>query len=363
MDKKIIVAIIAIIAVVAVVACYISFNNSNSTTGTVQITDMLNRNVQVPAHINKVLATSPPLTNMVYMLAPDKLAGWNSNLTSEAKQYTPEKYQNLPVVGGWYSTFQGNPETFLSLNPDVILDDFSVMGNSSPSIDDMQKKMGSVPVVATKSSTNVTNYTSSIQFMGKVLGAQQQADKMVSFYNKVMNQVNGTASAIPEDQKVKVYYAEGAAGLQTDPKGSQHSQLIELCGGINVAQVPLKQGNGMSSVSMEQVLQWNPDIIITNNAQFYNSVTTNSSNSSSWNDVNAVKNHKVYLAPTAPLGWFDRPPGVNTIIGIPWTAKVLYPDKFKDIDMNSLTKEFYSDFYHVTLTDNDVKNIMSNQTI
>jgi iron complex transport system substrate-binding protein len=139
-----------------------------------------------------------------------------------------------------------------------------------------------------------------------------------------------------------------------------HGQLIDLCGGINVATVPanLKSG-GMTQVSLEQVLKWNPEVIITENAQFYNSVYSNSS----WQDVPAVKSHRVYLAPNAPFSWFDHPPAVNTIIGIPWTAKVLYPDKFKSMNMTNLTKEFYSDFYHVNLTDSDVKNILNNQTL
>lgn len=358
-NKKILIAVIAIVAVVAVVAGYMSYSGSNSLNGTTQITDMAGRTVQVPAHINKVLATSPPSTSLVYMIAPDKLGGWNSNLTDEQKKYTPEQYQNLPVVGGWYSTFQGNPENFLSQNPDVIIFDKANLKNGTPSIDNMQQMMGSIPVVAMESSINATNYTPSIQFMGKLLGAEGNSNKLIAFYDKVLKTVNDTVSTIPQDQKVRVYYAEGSAGLQTDPDGSPHSQLINICGGINVADVPLKQGNGLSDVNMEQVLQWNPDLIITNNPQFFKNVYTNSS----WQNVKAVQDKKVYLAPTAPQGWFDRPPGVNTIIGIPWTAKVLYPDKFASFDMTSLTKEFYQDFYHVTLTDDDVKVIMSNQTI
>nr|WP_319373479.1 ABC transporter substrate-binding protein [uncultured Methanobacterium sp.] len=358
-NKKILIAAIVIVAVVAVVAGYLSYSGNNVLNGTTQITDMAGRTVQIPTQINTVLATSPPSTNLVYMLAPDKLGGWNSNLTAEQKKYTPEKYQNLSVVGGWYSTFQGNPENFLTQKPDVVIFDKANLGNGTPSIDNMQQMMGSIPVVAMQSSINATNYAPSIQFMGKLLGAESSSNKLIAFYDKSLKTVNNTVSTIPQDQKVRVYYAEGAAGLQTDPEGSPHSQLISICGGVNVANVPIKEGNGMSNVNLEQVLQWNPDLIITNNPQFFKNIYTNSS----WQNVKAVQDKKVYLAPTAPQGWFDRPPGVNTIIGIPWTAKVLYPDKFTSFNMTSLTKEFYQDFYHVTLTDDDVKVIMNNQTI
>ncbi len=352
--------IIVVIAIIAIVGGYATYTyNPGSSNGTVKITDMADRTVYVPAEITKVLSTSPPSTNTIYMIAPDKLGGWNSNLTNEQKKYIPSKYQELPVIGGWYSTFQGNPENFISQNPSVILYDRANLGNSSVDIDNLQQMMGSIPVVEIENSLNATNYTGAIQFTGKLLGETEKANELVDFYENVLTPVNTTVSTIPQDQKVRVYYAEGAAGLQTDPSGSPHSQLIDICGGINVAQVPLKGGNGMSEVNMEQVLQWNPDIIITNNPQFYSKVYTNSS----WQDVKAVKDKKVYLAPTTPLGWFDRPPGANVIIGIPWTAKVLYPDKFKNLNMTQLTKEFYSAFYHVNLTDEDVKYIMGNQTL
>ena len=358
MDKKIMAVLIAVIVVVVALVAYSSYNSSIPGTGNTTITDMTGRAVHVPGEINKVLAVSPPSAELVYMLAPDKLGGWNFNLTSQEKKYMPSQYQNLPVIGGWFSTYQGNPETFIAQKPDVILDDVNVMGNSSPTLDTMQKKMGSISVVGLNSSTNITNYGPSIKFVGKLLGAEDQANKLTNFYDNMTKTVNSTVSNISDSDKVTVYYAEGTAGLQTDPNGSAHSQLITFCGGTNVANVALKQGNGMSSVSMEQVLAWNPEVIITNNAQFYGSVYSNSS----WQDVKAVQDKRVYLAPTAPEGWFDRPPGVNTIIGIPWTAKVLYPDKFQNLNMDSLTKEFYSDFYHVNLTDSDVKDILSNET-
>jgi iron complex transport system substrate-binding protein len=357
MDKKIVAALIVIVALITVIATY-SYSSSIPGTGNTTITDMTGRSVHVPGEINKVLTVSPPTTNLVYMLAPDKLGGWNFNLTDNEKEYMPSKYQSLPIIGGWFSTYQGNPETFIAQSPDVILDDVNVMGNSSPTLDTMQNKMGSISVVGLNSSTNVTNYAPSIKFVGKLLGVEDQANKLINFYDNMTTTVNSTVSNISEGDKVTVYYAEGTSGLQTDPNGSAHSQLITFCGGINVANVALKQGNGMSDVSMEQVLVWNPEVIITNNPQFYSSVYSNSS----WQDVTAVQNKRVYLAPTVPEGWFDRPPGVNTIIGIPWTAKVLYPDKFQNLNMTSLTEEFYSEFYHVNLTDSDVKNILSNET-
>lgn len=116
---------------------------------------------------------------------------------------------------------------------------------------------------------------------------------------------------------------------------------------------------GGIGVSMELILQWNPDIIITSDIPFYNSVYTNSK----WQTINAVKNKEIYLVPQSPYNWFEGPPGANTILGIPWTAKVLYPDKFKDLNLKVLTKEFYSKYYHYDLTDLQVDNILNSSEL
>ena len=82
-----------------------SSNIQNSSTvedsNTVQITDMLGRQLTVPSEISSVVATSPPSTILVYMLAPEKLTGWNfkNNFT---QPFMAENYSNLPVIGGWF---------------------------------------------------------------------------------------------------------------------------------------------------------------------------------------------------------------------------------------------------------------------
>jgi iron complex transport system substrate-binding protein len=140
----------------------------------------------------------------------------------------------------------------------------------------------------------------------------------------------------------------------SNPPGSTHTQLIEICGGKNVVEAPLTKGS--VGVSMELLLQWNPDVIITSNEEFYKKVYSDSY----WANIKAVQDKQVYLVPISPFNWFEDPPGANTIIGIPWTAKVLYPDKFKDLDLKKITKEFYAEYYNYNLTDTQASRILSN---
>ncbi len=65
------------------------------------------------------------------MLAPDKLAGlcsgWNGGSTdpSGLAPLVPDKYMNLPIVGGTFGTQTINYETFIAAKPDIIIDSTS----------------------------------------------------------------------------------------------------------------------------------------------------------------------------------------------------------------------------------------------
>jgi iron complex transport system substrate-binding protein len=319
------------------------------------ITDMIGRTVTVPTTIHSVLGTAPPTTEAVYMLKPDDLVGINFDFNNTS--YVPAKYASLPNVGGQQMGNKMNYESYLSLKPDIILYGYDPgMGTgTTDSIKDIETKVSPIPVVATADSTNATNYGPEIQFLGKLLNAEDQANSLNKFYDDLYKKVNGTVATIPADQRKRVYYAEGPKGLQTDPASSPHAQLITICGGNNVADVQQNGGGGMSPVSMEQVISWNPDLIVAGDSNFYKSVMTDPN----WQNIKAVKDKQVYLIPNQPFGWIDRPPGVNRIIGIPWLAKVLYPDKFSDIDLKSLIKEFYSKYLHYDLTDDELNTIIT----
>jgi len=360
--NKIFLIIVSILIILGIAA---SALNSGALTGkstavagknTKSITDMTGRTVVVPADINRVLSTGPPTTIEVYVIAPDKLIGINFDPNpTGGNVYIPERYRNLPNVGGWFGKQTGNYENFISMHPDIIIDSGSTNGDATSAVEERQQKFGDIPVVGVMDSSSVTRYNPSIQFLGTLLGTENQAASLSEFYNRVLSDVTSRVSSIPDNRKIRVYYAEGPKGLQTDPAGSQHSELIELAGGTNVADCMITPGMGMTPVSMEQVTTWNPDVIIVGDPGFYKTIY----NDTLWQPLKAVKNHRVYLVPQSPFTWFDRPPGINRIIGIPWTAKVFYPDKFSDMDLPSLTKEFYSKFYHYNLTDNEVNTLLS----
>ena len=358
MKKKIkVIILLLVILVVAGVATHMFLTPSTvKTVGSKNVTDMIGRDMEIPASVSNVVATSPPMTTVLYMIAPDKLKAVNFQWTDDEMKYIPSQYQNYPVVGGWYGTQDGSYEEFIASEPDIVIESIDEGGDGdSSTVNERQEKFGSIPVIAVKDTTNVEKVGDSITFMGEVVGAQDKAKELNDFNKKYLDIVHDKSSKLSDSDKVKVYYAQGDDGLQTTPSHSTHGQLIDLVGGINVAD-SVAQGNTTNGVqvSIEQVMSWNPDKIITNDPEFYAKIYSDSN----WGKLDAVKNKEVYLSPQSPFKWFDRPVGANMIIGVPWTAKCLYPDDYKDINLVDATKDFYSNFYHFDLSDDQAKQIL-----
>ena len=358
MEKKTkIVILIGILLVVMGVATHLFLTPSTiENTGSKNVTDMINRSVEIPASVKNVVATSPPMTTVIYMIAPDKLKAVNFQWTDDELKYVPGQYANYPVVGGWYGTQDGSYEEFIAAEPDIVIESIDEGGDGDAStVNERQAKFGSIPVIAVKDTTNIEKMGESILFIGEIVGEEDKAKELNDFIDKYVDMIKERSSKRTDENKKSVYYAEGNDGLQTNPSNSVHGQLIDLVGGKNVAD-SAAQGNttGGIQVSIEQVIKWNPDIIITTDPEFYAKVYKDPN----WANIKAVQNKEVYLSPQSPFKWFDRPVGANMIIGLPWTAKVIYPEDYKDIDLVSVTKEFYHDFYHYDLSDEQAKQIL-----
>lgn len=90
--------------------------------GSKNITDMVGRTVQIPASVGNVVATSPPMTTVIYMIAPEKLTAVNFQWTDDELKYIPSQYAGLPVVGGGYGTQDGSYEEFIASEPDMVIE-------------------------------------------------------------------------------------------------------------------------------------------------------------------------------------------------------------------------------------------------
>ena len=134
--------------------------------------------------------------------------------------------------------------------------------------------------------------------------------------------IDRSLAEVAPGERPRVYLARGPDGLETGVVGSINTEIIERAGGATSPRRPGQRG--LVRASMEQVIVADPEIILTWDRNFFERVDKDPL----WAGIRAVREGRVYLSPTAPFGWIDRPPSLNRVIGLKWLAGLFYPDKF-----------------------------------
>jgi iron complex transport system substrate-binding protein len=315
------------------------------------VTDAAGRAIPIPNAVSRVFPAGPPAAILLYTVAPDLLLGWpRANRPDECAFLLPDICKR-PVVGRL--TGRGNTanlETVLALKPDLILDVGSTSATYVSLAERVQEQTG-IPYALLDGRFAAT--VSTLRKVGALIHRQAAADALAAYAEQTITTIKARIDPIPAAQRPRVYYARGPRGLDTALGGSINVETIEFLGARNVA---AEREGGLASVSMEQVLVWNPDIIVTIDRDF----AANVRNDPQWASVAAVRAGRVYLSPTLPFGWVDFPPSVNRLIGLWWLAKMLYPAQFPE-DMQARARDFYTHFYHVTPSDADIARVLAGQ--
>lgn len=320
-----------------------------------EITDMAGRKVTVPAaeDIESVFSTGPVAAIFMYMVAPDKLLGWNYELNDVEKSIILEKYHDLPNFGMGDAI---NYEAVIAANPIIALNCGKINDAMVSDCDTLSKSLG-IPVIAVDNELN--NSAEAFRFMGELLGVEDHAEELAEYSEKIFTDIASLAD-IPEDEKVSVYFGNGEDSLETAPRGSQHAQILDAVNVTNVADLELGDGSRVQ-ISAEQLLAWNPDVIVVNGEpkadKSGNSAAEDILSNPDYASLKAVQDNKVYGTPNAPFSWVDRPAGPNRLIGMRWLSAVVYPEYIK-CDVNEEIREFFNLFYHVDLSDEQLENVL-----
>ncbi|MDD2619681.1 MAG: ABC transporter substrate-binding protein [Syntrophomonadaceae bacterium] len=328
---------------------------------TITITDMSGRQVTVPKEIKKVYSAVPIGTVLVYTIDPSKLAAKNFKLSELEKKYTTESYHALPVLGNFIVTNTANEEAIMKLAPDLILYTGIINDIWRTKVEEAQKKMG-IPIVIVDG--NLKNVPAAYEFLGKLLNEEKRAKKLSNYCRNTLEDAERIAGEMPEGEKTKVYYACGKDGLMTYAVGNIHSEIIDLAGGKNVVETEIGGDYSFSNISLEQLIKWNPQVIVTNKVEARGGQESNAGlrsrllENASLSNLEAVKKNQVYEIPCAPFSWFGQPPSAARILGIKWLGNLLYPEKF-DFDIKNEVKDFYKLFYNRDLSDEDIQELMS----
>jgi iron complex transport system substrate-binding protein len=312
------------------------------------VTDATGRELPIPGKVARVFPAGPPAAILLYTLAPDLLLGWpRANRPEECAYMLPDVCAR-PEVGR--ITGRGNTanlESVIALKPDLILDIGSTNATFVSLAERVQQQTG---ILYALLDGRFDAIAATYRKLGELTGRQNNSEKLARYADNTIKTTTGRIAAIEASARPRVYYARGSRGLATGLGGSINVETIEMLA-RNVA-----GGNqgGLANISIEQVLLWNPDVIVTIDQEFAASVRGDPA----WSAVKAVRDGRVHLSPKMPFGWVDFPPSVNRLIGLWWLAKILYPDKFPE-DMRALTRDFYTMYYHRTPSDAQIDHVLA----
>jgi iron complex transport system substrate-binding protein len=111
----------------------------------------------------------------------------------------------------------------------------------------------------------------------------ERAERLAAYADRTFADIDDLLARVPEEQRPRVYLARGPDGLETGLRGSINTETIVRVGGINVADAG-EGRQGIAQVQLEQVLVWNPQVIVTWDDRFYRAVRTDPT----WAEVDAA---------------------------------------------------------------------------
>ena len=348
--KKWLAMLLAVVMVLSLAACGAQSNPQTDDTTRV-FTDSVGREVEVPAQIDKVALSGPMAQIVLFALCPDKLVGVSNAWSTEAEQYLDEKYFTMPEIGQLYGgKGELNPETLLQSGAQIVIDVGEPKGSIAEDLDALQEQTG-IPFVHITATTETTG--DAYRMLGDLLNMKDEAETLAAYCEKVYDRTVSIAGSV---EKANVLYVTGDMGQNVIAAGSYHAEILDLLtNNLAVVDEPSSKGTG-NEVSMEQILTWDPDVVIFAPESIYDTVADDAA----WQSVTAIKNGAYYEVPFVPYNWMGFPPSVQRYLGMMWLSKVLYPDATAEYDLFSDVQEYYKLFYHCDLTQAQYDALVAN---
>jgi iron complex transport system substrate-binding protein len=271
------------------------------------ITDDIGRKVQLKSSPQRIISLSPSNTEMVYALGlEDRLIG----VTTYCNY--PEAAKSKPQVSE-YSIV--NIEKIVSLQPDLVLADYIHVKETVPALE----KLG-IPVVVFYPGT-IDEVIKDIYLLGNITGQSQGADKLaVSLEQRVKAVIDKAATQ--NSVKPRVLYITWYDPIWTAGNNTMIDDLIQKVGGSNIA----GDLDGWATITLEQVVQRNPQIIVVMSSMGVLDDSVKYINSEPrLKSTDALKNQQVYPIDADIFGRTTP----RIVDGLETLAKIVHPETFK----------------------------------
>jgi len=272
-------------------------------------TDRAGNEISIPDQINRIISISPANTEILIELGfADKIIA--------ADEYSKD-IKGLPDGIPLFDMMAPDAEQMVALEPDIIYTTGMVLAEGNDPYKPI-KDMG-ICVAYVPASISIEGIYEDILFLAKSLGADSKGADLVNSMISKIEEIEEKGKTI-ENKKTVYFELAESPNLYSFGTGVFLNEMIEIIGAENV----LADYDMWISISEENVIASNPDVIITNVDYIENPVDEIKSRSG-WENVKAVKSDQVYYVDN----YATSHPNHNIIIGLEQMAKAIYPDLYK----------------------------------
>lgn len=329
-----------------------------SQTGTTRVVDDELGQITVPAESKRIATTAPAYTTAVLLLGgADKLVALEDNYGKN--EWIKGKYPqlaNLPVV---FSGNEVNMEELTKQDPDLVIYASRYGENNLKQLRELDIATVSSPKGSDKQGNKIDQLRARQVYLGEVIGGVQldKAKKYSEEYLAIRSEIEAKTASIPETERPTVVQLSGAGdSLQANNGSAIGQELITLAGGVNAgagATGESKGPSGQTKIDPEQLLSWNPELLLVDSTKIRDSITSDPVLSG----LKAVQNNNIIVIPNGAMAWAYN--GPEEYLNMYFFAKAVHPELFKDVDMEARTKAFYKEYFGFDLTDDDIKHLFN----
>ena len=349
MMKRTVLFILLALAVV-LGGCAVSADQEQGKTR--QFTDSTGRTVTIPAQISRIAITGPLSQIYILPLAGDMLVGVSNAYTEDAAAYLPAYIFEKTEIGQLYGgKGQVDLEAMLAADPDVVID----IGEPKKTIaDDLTVLTEQTGIPFVHIDATVVEAGKAYRILGDLLGREERAEQLAKWCEETYDSVAAMMDRVDaEGARKSLLYCLGDKGTNVIAKGSFHGETINLMSENPAVLEDVVSGGSGNEVDFEQILLWDPDVVIFAPDSCYDAVAENDQ----WKSMDAISEGNYYKTPNGPYGWLSSPPAVQRYLGMLWLGELLYP-QYTHYDLREEVKEYFRLFYDCDLTDAMYEELM-----
>ncbi|MDI9502948.1 MAG: ABC transporter substrate-binding protein [Bacillota bacterium] len=220
-----------------------------------------------------------------------------------------------------------------------------------------QLEAAGIPFVSVTRMRTVDELCESYLLLGEILGgnAGNRAKEFVDYYQASVADAREKTKDLTEEERVRFLLVRQAGDSRSTINSNDISQTyIEAAGGINVA-ADAKPGEGTQQIVIdaEQIVAWNPEVIMAASQSGAESLR----NDPALATVDAVVNDRVIVCPYGVYMWSVRS-GEGAML-TPFLGTVLHPERFSDVNMEEIVRDFFQRFYQYEISDEEIQNTLN----